>query len=90
MSTQWTGGSRRFRLSAVLIALALTVAVFVLATQANSIRSTRIGPPVRPVSTHPAASASPDPRTSSSLIYVGCRGPKYGCPQSRSTVSERP
>ena len=44
MSTQGTGARRRSRLSVALIALALIVAVFVLATQANSISSTRIGP----------------------------------------------
>jgi hypothetical protein len=44
MSTQGTGARRRSRLSAALIALALIVAVFVLATQANSISSMRIGP----------------------------------------------
>ena len=44
MSTQGTGARRRSRLSAALVALALMVAVFVLATQANSISSTRIGP----------------------------------------------
>jgi hypothetical protein len=44
MSTQGTGARRRSKLSAALVALALIVAVFVLAAQANSISSTRIGP----------------------------------------------
>jgi hypothetical protein len=44
MSTQGTGARRRSRLSTALVALALIVAVFVLAAQANSISSTRIGP----------------------------------------------
>jgi hypothetical protein len=76
MSTQGTGARRRSRLSAALVALALTVAVFVLATQANSIRSTRIGPQVRPVPAQTALTASPDLRTST---HIGCWRRKYGC-----------
>ncbi len=78
MSTQGTGARRRSKLSAALVALALMVAVFVLATQANSIRSTRIGPQVRPVPAHLAPSANPDLRTSSH-ISTGCWRRKYGC-----------
>jgi hypothetical protein len=78
MSTQRTGARRRSRLNAALVALALMVAVFVLATQANSISSTRIGPQARPVPAHLAPSANPDLRTSSH-ISAGCRRPKYGC-----------
>ena len=44
MSTQGTGARRRSRLAAALAALALTAAILVLAAQANSISSTRIGP----------------------------------------------
>jgi len=86
MSTQGTGARRRSKLSAALVALALMVAVFVLATQANSIRSTRIGPQVRPVPAHLAPSANPDLRTSSH-ISVGCRRPKYGCQHRLRTSS---
>jgi hypothetical protein len=78
MSTQRTGARRRSRLNAALVALALMVAVFVLATQANSISSTRIGPQARPVPAQLAPSANPDLRTSSH-ISAGCRRPKYGC-----------
>jgi hypothetical protein len=46
MSTQDTGARRRSRLAAALAALALTAAALVLAIQANSISSTRIGPQV--------------------------------------------
>jgi hypothetical protein len=87
MSTQGTGARRRSKLSAALVALALTVAVFALATQANSITSTRIGPQVRPVPTHLAPSANLDLRASS-RISAGCRRPKYGC-QHRLRASSR-
>jgi len=87
MSTQGTGPGRHSRLSAALVALALALAVFVLATQANSIRSTRIGPQVRPVSAHITPSANPDPQTSSH-ISVGCWRRKYGC-QHRLRTSSR-
>ncbi len=89
MSTQGTGARRRSRLSGALVALALTVAVFVLATQANSIRSTRIVPHARPVPAHLAPSANPDLRPSSH-ISIGCRRPKYGCQQGGNTIAERP
>jgi hypothetical protein len=89
MSTQGTGARRHSRLSAALLALALTVAVFVLASQANSITSARIGPQVRPVPAHFVPSANPDFRTSSH-ISVGCRRPKYGCQQGGTANAERP
>jgi hypothetical protein len=84
MSTQQTDPRRRFRLSDALVALALLVAVFVLATQANSISSTRIGPQVRPVPAHLAPSANPDLQASSQ-IPAGCRRPKYGCQNTLRT-----
>jgi hypothetical protein len=89
MSTQVKGARRRSRLTAALVALALTVAVFVLATQASSVRSTKIGPQVRPVPAQTAPSASPDLRASSH-ISIGCRRPKYGCQQGGSIIAERP
>ena len=78
MSTQGTGARRRSKLIAALVALALTVAVFVLATQANSITSTRIGPQVRPVPAHLALGTNPDLRASSH-VSVGCPRRTYGC-----------
>jgi hypothetical protein len=106
MSTQQTGARRRSRLAAALAALALTAAVLVLAAQANSISSTRIGP----VPAHHAQGTNPDLRASShaavscprrtygcqhrrrasSHIAVGCRRPKYGCQPGASPLAERP
>jgi len=78
MSTQETGARRRSRLAAALVALALTAAVFVLAAQANSISSTRIGPQVPQVPAQTALGTNPDLRASIH-ISAGCRRPKYGC-----------
>jgi hypothetical protein len=89
MSIQGTGARRRSTLSAALVALALIVAVFVLATQANSIGSTRTGARARPVPAHLAPSANLDLGTSSH-ISAGCRRPKYGCQQGGNTIAERP
>jgi hypothetical protein len=78
MSTQETGARRRSRLAAALIALALTVAVFVLAIQASSIGSARIGPQVPRMPAQTAQSANPDLRASSRTA-VGCLRRTYGC-----------
>jgi hypothetical protein len=77
MSIQLTGAGKRFRVSAALVALALAVAVFVLATQARSIWSTRNDPQVQP------RQATVIPATNVGLVNIshlrpGCR-PKYGC-----------
>jgi hypothetical protein len=104
MSTQQTGARRRSRLAAALAALALTAAVLVLAAQANSISSTRIGPQLRPVPAQTAQGTNPDLRTSvdcwrhkygcqntlrTSHITKGCWRRKYGCQQSGTTPAER-
>ncbi len=89
MSTQVTGTKRRSRLSAALVALTLAVGVFVLATQARSIWSTRTGSQVGPAPAHIAVSANPG-LPASSHIAVGCRRPKYGCEHGRRTSSHVP
>lgn len=78
MSTQETGARRRSRLAAALAALALTVAVFVLAAQANSISSTKIGPQVPRMPAQTAQSANPDLRASSRTA-ISCPRRTYGC-----------
>jgi hypothetical protein len=77
MSIQLTGAGKRFRVSAALVALALAVAVFVLATQARSIWSTRNDPQVQPrqAIVVPATNGG---LVSSGHLRPGCR-PKYGC-----------
>jgi|APPan5920702752_1055751.scaffolds.fasta_scaffold56279_2 hypothetical protein len=78
MSTQETGARRRSRLTAALAALALTAAVLVLATQANSISSTSIGPQVPRVPVQTALGTSPLLRASSHTP-VSCPRRTYGC-----------
>jgi hypothetical protein len=78
MSTQVSGGGRRSQIGAILVALALAVAVLVVATQASSIWSTRVGSQVQPA---PANVVAPDPNLGSlsfSHRPHGCR-PKIGC-----------
>jgi hypothetical protein len=86
MSTQVTGARRRSRLSAALVGLTLTIALFVLATQASSIWSGRAGSHVRPAPVHVVPIASTGPRYH---IPAGCRV-KYGCRHGGTTTSERP
>jgi len=78
MSTQETGARRRSRLAAALAALALTAAVLVLAAQANSISSTRIGPQVPRVPAQTAVGTSPLLRAGSQTA-VSCPRRTYGC-----------
>jgi len=78
MSTQETGARRRSRLAAALIALALTVAVLVLAIQASSIGSARIGPQVPRMPTQTTLGTSPLLRASSHT-GVSCPRRTYGC-----------
>jgi hypothetical protein len=87
MSIQLSGAGKRFRVSAALVALALAVAVFVLATQARSIWSTRSEPQVQP------GQATVVPATDVGLVSSGhirpdCR-PKYGC-QNEGGTAEKP
>ena len=78
MSIQLSGAGKRSRVGAALVALALAVAVFVLATQASSIWTTRTGSHVRPVPTQTVPSANPA-GTSGYIPTTGCHRPKYGC-----------
>ena len=78
MSTQQTGARRRSKLAAALAALALTVAVLVLAAQANSISSTRIGPQLKPVPAQTAQGTNPDLRASTHTA-ISCPRRTYGC-----------
>src|SRR5215468_9154964 len=77
MSTQDTGARRRSQLAAALAALALTAAVFVLAAQANSLSSTRTGPPVPRVPAQTALGTTP--LRASSHTAVACPKRTYGC-----------
>ena len=85
MFIQETIARRRSRVAGALVALALTGAVLVIAIQADSIRSTRIGPPVPAQS---ALTATPDVPTS---IHIpkGCRRRKFGCGQDAGTTANR-
>ena len=73
MSTQMIGAGRRLRKSAVLVALALVVAVFLLATQASSIWSTS-----SQVQRVPAHVTSPLPQPVLSLPALVRPGPNRG------------
>ena len=78
MSTQVAGGRRRSQIGAILVVLALAVAVFVLATQASSIWSTKAGSQGQP---GPAHVVSPDANLGPSSFSHrpdGCL-PKIGC-----------
>jgi hypothetical protein len=87
MSIQLSGAGKAFRVSAALVALALAVAVFVLATQARSIWSTRSEPQVQPgqATVVPATDVG---LVNSGHIRPGCR-PKYGC-QNEGATAKKP
>ena len=77
MSTQVLGGQKRSRAIVALVALALTLAVVLLATEARSIWSTRGGSQVQ------RAPARIAPTANTEIRYVGhipagCRV-KFGC-----------
>ena len=87
MSTQVLGGQKHSRAIVGIVALALTLAVFVLATQASSIRSTRIGSTVQPAPVRFSVDAAD--LWTGARIPVGCR-PKYGCQQGGGTTNTAP
>jgi len=87
MATQVTQAGRRSRMSATLVAVALTVAVFVLATQASSIWSTKAGSPIQPTAMHFSVDAAA--LWTGAHIPTGCR-PKYGCEHAGGTTSTQP
>ena len=79
MATQVIGAGRRSRVFAALVALALTLAVFVVLAQARSVWSTRTVPQVRPAPVQVSFSAK-ELQTLSKGVHLpqGCRI-KYGC-----------
>jgi hypothetical protein len=86
MFTQESRARRRSRLAGALAALALTAAILVVASQASSIMSTRIGSRVPRVSAQAALAANSDLQTSS-YISTGCRRRKFGCGQDATTTA---
>ena len=88
MATQVIGASRRSRMSAALVALALAFAVFVLANEASSALSTGTGPRVQPPPVHFSLSAKELKDLSiGATLPVGCRV-KYGCQPKRGSDTE--
>ena len=79
MATQVIGVGRRSQVYAALVALALTLAVFVVVAQASSVWSTRTVPQVRPAPAQVSLSAK-ELRALSKGVHLpnGCRI-KYGC-----------
>ena len=87
MATQMTQAERRSRMSATLVAVALSVAVLVLATQASSIWSTKTGSPVQPAAVYFSVNAAD--LLTGAHIPGGCR-PKYGCEYGGSSTNTHP
>lgn len=87
MSTQVLGGQKRSGAIVGIVALALTLAVFLLATQATSVWSSRGDAPVQPAPVHFSVDAAD--LWTGAHIPVGCR-PKYGCQQVGGTMSTHP
>jgi hypothetical protein len=84
MSTQVLGGQKGSRAIVGIVALILTLAVFVLAIQATSIWSSRGGASVRPAPVHFSVDAAA--LATGAHIPVGCR-PKYGCEHAGGTTN---
>jgi len=87
MSTQVLGGQKGSRAMVGIVALTLTLAVFVLAIQATSIRSSRGGAAVQPAPVHFSVDAAE--LWTGAHIPSGCR-PKYGCEHVGGTASTAP
>ena len=87
MSTQVLGGQKRSGAIVGIVALALTLAVFLLATQATSVWSSRGGAPVQPAPMHFSVDAVD--LWTGAHIPLGCR-PKYGCQHAGGTMSTHP
>ena len=88
MSTQVIGAGRRLRISAALVALALAVAVFMLATQASSIWSTRSGSRVKPVPVNVAPAGHPVVSVPA-FDHSGSYRVKLGSPLGQQTSTPR-
>lgn len=86
MSTQVLGGQKGSRAIVGIVALTLTLAVFVLAIQATSIWSSRGGAPV-----HAPVHFSVDAADlwTGAHIPTGCR-PKFGCERAGATTNTEP
>jgi hypothetical protein len=88
MATQVISASRRSRMGAALVALALAFAVFVLANEARSTLSTGTAPRVQPPPVHVSLSAKELRDLSiGATLPVGCRV-KYGCQPKRGSNAE--
>jgi hypothetical protein len=87
MSTEVLGGQQRSRAIVGIVALALTLAVFLLAIQATSIWSSRGSAHLQPA---PAQMASGyiTPAVNGSHIPAGCRV-KFGCDRGGTTLIPR-
>jgi hypothetical protein len=85
MATQVIGASRRSRMSAVLVAMVLALAVFVLANEASSTLSPGTGRQVQPPPVHVSLSAKELKDLSiGATLPAGCRV-KYGCQPKRGS-----
>ena len=87
MSTQVLGGQKGSRAIVWIVALILTLAVFVLAIQATSIWSSRGGAPAQPAPMQFSVDAAA--LATGAHIPVGCR-PKYGCQHAGGTTNTDP
>jgi hypothetical protein len=85
MATQVIGVGRRSRVYAALVAVALTLAVFVVVGQASSIWSARNISPAQPAYVAPAKITG----VNGSHISHSCR-PKYGCDHNGRSVGAKP
>jgi hypothetical protein len=87
MSTQVLGGQKRSRTIAAIVALALALAIFLLAAQATSLRSSRGGAQLRPAPEQ-LATLSSTHAVNGSRIPAGC-WVKFGCDRGGTTMSAR-
>ena len=87
MSTQVLGGQKHSRAIVGIVALALTLVVFLLATQATSIWSSRGGAQLRPAAVRVATSSGTH-AVNKSQISAGC-WVKFGCDRGETIMSTR-
>ena len=87
MSTQVLGGQKRSRAIVGIVALTLTLAVYLLATQATSIWSSRGGAQLRPAAVRVATSSSTH-AVNGSQIPAGC-WVKFGCDRGETIMNTR-
>ncbi len=87
MSTEVLGGKQRSRAIVGIVALVLTLAVFLLATQATSIWTSRGGAQLQPAPAQ-MAPGSTTQAVNGSQIPAGC-WVKFGCDRGGTTTSSR-